>query len=87
MQLLTLIFNFLTFSLGLKEMIEVVIYPGGRKKRLSIEKRRVRVGSLVRKLGYLQYSVVVVKNGLPLTEDAVVEDGDRLELYEVVSTG
>ncbi len=68
-------------------MIEVVIYPGRRRRRLDAEKRRMRVSDLVRELGYPKYTVVVVKDGVPLTEDAIIEDGDRLELYEVVSTG
>ncbi len=69
--------------------VKVTIYPGGRVIEYVIRRggSKVSVGKLLKDLGYTPLTAVIVKDGLPLTEDAVLRDGDAVELYEVRSAG
>ncbi len=70
-----------------KKTIKVAIYPGGRIRLIEFRKSRVSVSRLLKELNYGIYAAVVVKDGVPLTEDDLISDGDELEVYEVTSTG
>ncbi len=68
-------------------MIKIAIYPEGRIRLIEFRKSRVSVRRLLKELNYGIYAAVVVKDGVPLTEDDLISDGDELEVYEVTSTG
>ena len=70
-----------------KKTIKIAIYPGGRIRLIEFRKSRVSVRRLLKELNYGIYAAVVVKDGVPLTEDDLISDGDELEVYEVTSTG
>ncbi len=68
--------------------IKVTIYPNKREKYVIIEgKEKVRVSKVLNELGLNEYLAVPVKDGIPLTGDDVLRDGDEIEVYEVISTG
>jgi len=71
----------------MEKMIKITIYPGGRIKLIDFQKQRISVRRLLKELNYGVYAAVVVKDGMPLTEDDLISDGDELEVYEVTSTG
>lgn len=53
----------------------------------EVNVRKTRIKELLEKLGILTEEYVVVKNGEVTTEDDIVEDGDEIVLYPVVSGG
>ncbi len=53
----------------------------------EVDVRKIRIKELLEKLGILIEEYVVVKNGEVTTEDDIVEDGDEIVLYPVVSGG
>ncbi|BEP18432.1 MoaD/ThiS family protein [Pyrofollis japonicus] len=65
--------------------IKVRILGDGEKQ---VEYREgVRVVDVLRELGLLENEYVVVRRGKVVAEDTVLEDGDELVLYPVVSGG
>ena len=55
-------------------------------KQVTIAGRR-RVGELVRSLGLLAGTVMVIRGDELLTDDEMVEDGDQIEVRAVISGG
>jgi sulfur carrier protein ThiS len=64
--------------------MQVRLEPQG--KQVAIAGRR-RVGELVRSLGLIAGTVMVIRGEDLLTDDDVVEDGDAIELRAVISGG
>ncbi|OQY66302.1 MAG: hypothetical protein B6D46_10785 [Polyangiaceae bacterium UTPRO1] len=64
--------------------MQVRLEPQG--KQLTISGRR-RVGDLVRSLGILAGTVLVIRGDELLTDDAFVDDDDTIELRAVISGG
>jgi sulfur carrier protein len=65
--------------------IKVRILGDGEKQ---VEYREgIRVVDVLRELGLLENEYVVVRRGKVVAEDTVLEDGDELVLYPVVSGG
>jgi len=65
-------------------IMNVRLEPQG--KQLTIAGRR-RVGELVRSLGLVAGTVMVIRGDDLLTDDEMVEDGDAIELRAVISGG
>ena len=65
--------------------VVVELLPDG--KRLEVELSRGTVGELLHVLGLGREGGVVVKNGRPLVEEEVLEDGDRVRVYRAASGG
>ncbi|MCS7128454.1 MAG: MoaD/ThiS family protein [Sulfolobales archaeon] len=59
---------------------------GSGVKEVSL-KNRVSVGELVKSLGYIIEEYVVAVSGTIVTEDYLINDGDEVVLYPVVSGG
>ena len=53
----------------------------------EVDRKRIRLEALLRDLCINPEDVVVVKGERPITEDAWLEDGDEITVYEVVSRG
>ncbi|MCD6324641.1 MAG: hypothetical protein J7L55_06005 [Desulfurococcales archaeon] len=68
-------------------MVRVIKYPGGDEVEVPIKGWRVRVSRILKVLGLKPMEVLVVKEGIPVTEDDYVTQEDVLEIYEVMSTG
>jgi sulfur carrier protein len=64
--------------------MQVRLEPQG--KQLTIAGRR-RVGDLVRSLGLLAGTVMVIRGEELLTDDEFVDDADSIELRAVISGG
>jgi sulfur carrier protein len=64
--------------------MQVRLEPQG--KQLTIAGRR-RVGDLIRSLGILTGTVMVIRGDDLLTDDDVVEDDQAIELRAVISGG
>ncbi len=64
--------------------MHVRLEPQG--KQLTIAGRR-RVGELVRSLGLVVGTVMVIRGDELLTDDEVIEDEDAVELRAVISGG
>jgi sulfur carrier protein len=64
--------------------MHVRLEPQG--KELTIAGRR-RVGELVRSLGFVVGTVMVIRGDDLLTDDDMVEDADAVELRAVISGG
>jgi sulfur carrier protein len=64
--------------------MEIRLEPQG--KRLTLSGRR-RVGDLVRSLGLIAGTVMVIRGDQLLTDDEMVEEGDAVEVRAVISGG
>ena len=64
--------------------MEIRLEPQG--KRVTLAGRR-RVGDLVKSLGLIAGTVMVIRGDELLTDDEIVEDGDAIELRAVISGG
>lgn len=64
--------------------MKVVLLP--ERKELSLTGAR-RVGALLRELGMLPGTVMVIRNDELLTEDERVADDDYVEIRRVISGG
>lgn len=67
-----------------KAMVEV--YLRDSNKTIEIESP-ISVGKLLKKLGYMPFEVLVIKNDKLLTRDVILKDKDRVEIREVYSKG
>ncbi|RUM48247.1 MAG: thiamine biosynthesis protein ThiS [Hyperthermus sp.] len=65
--------------------LHVVILPDNVKKNVELEGSRVK--ELVKALGMSIEEVVVVREGRPLHEDDIVEDGEELTVIRAASGG
>ena len=59
----------------------------GREERILSLPRGSTIEKLLRALSLNPVEVVATKNGEVVTEDEVLEEGDEVELYSVVSGG
>lgn len=59
---------------------------GSGVKEVSL-RHRVSVGELIKSLGYITEEYIVTVSGTIVTEDYLVNDGDEVVLYPVVSGG
>ncbi len=57
------------------------------KEVFEVDKKRVKLEKLLLELCINPEDVLVLKDGRLVTEDTVLEDGDEVEIYEVVSRG
>jgi sulfur carrier protein len=64
--------------------MQIRLEPQG--KELTVAGRR-RVGDVIRQLGIVAGTVMVIRGDDLLTDDDVVEDGDAIELRAVISGG
>ena len=64
--------------------MQVRLEPQG--KQVTVAGRR-RVGELVRSLGLISGTVMVIRGDELLTDDDMVEDADAIELRAVISGG
>jgi len=64
--------------------MQVRLEPQG--KQVTVAGRR-RVGELVRSLGLIAGTVMVIRGDELLTDDDMVEDADAIELRAVISGG
>ena len=64
--------------------MEIRLEPQG--KRVTLSGRR-RAGELVRSLGLVAGTVMVIRGEDLLTDDEIVEDADVIELRAVISGG
>ena len=64
--------------------MEIRLEPQGRQLTLS---GRRRVGDLVRSLGLIAGTVMVIRGDQLLTDDEVVEEADAIEVRAVISGG
>jgi sulfur carrier protein len=62
------------------------LIPEGRVIEVNV-KGRIKVRSLLEKLGLNTEAAVVLKSGRPLTEDEELEDGDYVDVVRVLSGG
>ncbi len=68
-------------------MVRVVKYPSGKVIEVPLQGTRIKVIRVLSFLGYHPWQVLVVKEGVPITEDESLSNDDVLEIYEVVSSG
>ncbi len=66
--------------------LRVRVRPGGAVRDVEL-KGKAKVRDLLRLLGYSEESAVVVREGVVLTEDEALMDGDEVEVYEAISGG
>ncbi|HEY2388624.1 MAG TPA: thiamine biosynthesis protein ThiS [Candidatus Binatia bacterium] len=64
--------------------MQIRLEPQG--KEVAVAGRR-RVGDVIRQLGIVAGTVMVIRGDDLLTDDDVVEDGDAIELRAVISGG
>jgi len=64
--------------------MQIRLEPQG--KQLNISGRR-RVGDVIRSLGIVASTVIVIRGDDLLTDDDAVEDADTIELRAVISGG
>ena len=64
--------------------MEIRVEPQGRLVTLS---GRRRVGEIMKSLGLLTGTVIVIRGDELLTDDEMVEDNDAIELRAVISGG
>lgn len=64
--------------------MKVVLLP--ERKELTVAGSRV-VGALLRELGMLPGTVMVIRNNELMTEDERIADGDSVEIRRVISGG
>ncbi|WP_035587571.1 sulfur carrier protein ThiS [Hippea jasoniae] len=64
----------------------VEVYLRDSNKTIEIESP-ISVGKLLKKLGYMPFEVLVIKNDKLLTRDVILKDKDRVEIREVYSKG
>ncbi|QKQ99585.1 thiamine biosynthesis protein ThiS [Metallosphaera tengchongensis] len=68
--------------------MKVLVYLPRDKKERTIElDKELTVRALVKKLGLTVQGSVVLRDGVPLLEDEVVKDGDRLTVFQTASGG
>ena len=65
-------------------MVEVYLRDSNRTIEVEAP---ISVGKLLKKLGYMPFEVLVIKNDKLLTRDVVLKDKDRVEIREVYSKG
>lgn len=64
--------------------MEIRVEPQGRLVTLS---GRRRVGEIMKSLGLMTGTVIVIRGDELLTDDEMVEDNDAIELRAVISGG
>ncbi len=64
-------------------MIKVKI----RDKLLEYKKDNIRVEKLLLEMGVNPEDVLVLRDGKLITEDIMLKNGDKIEIYEVISRG
>jgi sulfur carrier protein ThiS len=57
-----------------------------RKKKFEV-KSGMTLRDAIKKLDILPESVIPVKDGEPITDDIILEDGDQIKLVRVISGG
>jgi len=60
---------------------------GSPSEKLVKHREGMTVSDVLRELGLLSSEYIVARNGRIVTEDELVEDGDEIVLYPVVSGG
>ncbi|ADV64330.1 MoaD/ThiS family protein [Desulfurococcus mucosus] len=66
-------------------MIKVRV--AGEQSPRIVEAAGIRVSELLERLGLSRSEHIVLRNGVPLTEDEVLGDGDEVLVYLVKSGG
>ena len=56
------------------------------RRKIKTEKK-IKLEKLLEKMCINPEDVLVLKNGKPITEDTWLEEGEEVEIYEVVSRG
>ena len=56
------------------------------RRKIKVEKK-IKLEKLLEKMCINPEDVLVLKNGKPITEDTWLEEGEEVEIYEVVSRG
>ena len=67
-------------------MVRVRLVPEGRESTVEVGDR-LRVRDLLAKLGLPSEGVVVIRDGVPLTEDDYLDPRDEVEVVRVLSGG
>ncbi len=67
-------------------MVEITLFPGGKKTSLKIEKDAT-VMDILERLQLSPDIVVVMRLGRPIPIDSPVNEGDELKIVRVVSGG
>ncbi|MCY0868548.1 MAG: hypothetical protein OWQ48_04910 [Desulfurococcus sp.] len=65
----------------------IVVRVAGREHPIHVDASSVRVSELLEKLGFSISEHIVLRSGIPLTEDDVVGDGEEVLVYPVKSGG
>jgi len=69
------------------DLIKVKVRIFGREERLLSLPRGSTIEGLLKALSLNPVEVVATRNGEVVTEDEILEEGDEVELYSVVSGG